>query len=393
MPPINSRRTLAWLGLSAALMMGCATAPSDPRLQALKAQSEKLQALRYVTVQASASVTGDERWSWSAEEQVDARWNLPAGHHAAPLILYIPGLGQDRDAGQAWAQAWAEAGYAVLTLPLRQEDVTAWQGDAAREGRFDDVYRQALGEGAMQARQARLQLALARLLQRQKAQLASDPASRIDLTRWGLAGNDLGGLAAIQLLGGRVDLPSRPAAALWIDPAWPEMSCLTAPRLPMLDIRRFQGQASPAPWTDGSACHARWPAAGLTLLGMDLDALHGRLSALQEPAGPDAHHTARPSGSSGRGRRGDGAGMPSGRSGGKGDGLEAQSSHPATAETAALGQAPRRPPGFQRQDQALVIRSETQAFWDMHLRQSTTARTWWQGSASRWPTGLVRIDP
>ena len=129
-----------------------------------------------------------------------------------------------------------------------------------------------------------------------------------------------------------------------------------------------------------------------TLLGMDLDALHGRLSALQEPAGPEAHHTARAQWAVRPWPAGRWRGHAVRAEWGQGDGLEAQSSHPATAETAALGQAPWRPPGFQRQDQALVIRSETQAFWDMHLRQSTTARTWWQGSASAGPR-VWCIDP
>ncbi|GAB3388481.1 alpha/beta hydrolase [Azotobacter armeniacus] len=58
---------------------------------------------------------------WDAEWQVagqavEVSWLAPEQAKSAPLILYLPGLGEGSRAGAQWRRAWAEAGYAVLSV-------------------------------------------------------------------------------------------------------------------------------------------------------------------------------------------------------------------------------------------------------------------------------------
>ena len=48
--------------------------------------------------------------------QIPVRIRMPAGKGKVPVILFSHGLGGSLDAGALWAQAWADAGFAVINL-------------------------------------------------------------------------------------------------------------------------------------------------------------------------------------------------------------------------------------------------------------------------------------
>lgn len=105
----------------------------------------------------------------------------------APVVVFVPGLGQDSDAGARWVAAWAAAGYAVLSVQPRAEDAAAWRSELARQGEFRELGRLHQGEAAQRERLAALQQLLTRLRQPGDA-----PWSGWDWGQVVLAGYELG---------------------------------------------------------------------------------------------------------------------------------------------------------------------------------------------------------
>lgn len=181
--------------LIALALAGCAGSPPAPRPWAELAARELNLVLgsavvqgRRVGITRSAGATG-----------------------ALPVVLYLPGLGQTADAGQRWAAAWAQAGFAVLTVQPLEEDAAAWRSALARTGEF-----RALGELHHGADLRRARLAA---LQRLLPELQASPllaGAALDWQRGAIAGYDIGAQTVLDLAaepGGW-----RPRAALAISP-------------------------------------------------------------------------------------------------------------------------------------------------------------------------------
>jgi dienelactone hydrolase len=163
------RRSLLLFALALA---GCAGAPPEPRPWAEVATRELQLALDSIEVQG-------RRVAITRSATAVA---------ATPVVVYLPGMGQDADAGQRWAAAWAQAGYTVLTVQPLAADALAWRSALARAGEF-----RALGEhhygAALRAER------LAALRQLLPALQAARPA--LDWRRAALAGYETGAQAAL----------------------------------------------------------------------------------------------------------------------------------------------------------------------------------------------------
>lgn len=114
------------------------------------------------------------------------------GGGALPVVVYLPGLGQHESAGQRWRWAWAEAGYAVVSLQPLDEDLNAWRSELARTGEFAELGRLHYGP---QLRAQRLQATVAALTQL-RTQL---PAGEWDWQRVVVAGYETGAQTALDL--------------------------------------------------------------------------------------------------------------------------------------------------------------------------------------------------
>jgi len=119
-----------------------------------------------------------------------------------PLLVYLPGLGESAEAGAVWREAWAEAGYAVLSLQALPEDATAWQSDLARDGAFRLLGQRHYAGAAM----ARRVQALAGVLAEAQRRGAAGEADWQGLAwqRLAVAGFDLGAYTAMVLAGEQV---------------------------------------------------------------------------------------------------------------------------------------------------------------------------------------------
>ena len=120
----------------------------------------------------------------------------------APLVLYLPGLGEPASAGERWRHAWAASGVAVLSLQALEADANAFRSDLARGGEFTALGHQRYGAAAMGERVQALRAALAEIDRRAQAQ--ESPFVRIDTSRVVVAGFDLGAYTAMVLGGEQV---------------------------------------------------------------------------------------------------------------------------------------------------------------------------------------------
>jgi dienelactone hydrolase len=141
----------------------------------------------YIAEQRYATTSIYEAWTL-AGEPVDMTLLRPSGSGLFPLVIYLPGLGEPSSAGAAWRYAWAEAGYAVVSLQSVANGDTLWSSAQARRGDFPDLARERFSRGALAKRLAVLRSLFEELNHRRD----SGALRGVDVSRIALAGFDLG---------------------------------------------------------------------------------------------------------------------------------------------------------------------------------------------------------
>ena len=213
--PCLARGVLVSLGL---LVSACAGQGgphgSDPSLHAPTGAS-------YVSTEHTAVATSVDAWP-IAGASVKVSLSTPRRAGAAPLIVYVPGLGESSEAGERWRSAWSASGYAVMSVQPRAEDATAWTSDLARAGDFSSLGHQRYAGAAMRRRLDTLAQVLAEAQRRSAA--GDELWQRVDWNRVAIAGFDLGAYTAMAIAGERgegteeVSVRMRIIAAIAISP-------------------------------------------------------------------------------------------------------------------------------------------------------------------------------
>jgi dienelactone hydrolase len=145
--------------------------------------------------------TMSTRDTWTVDgDAVDVSLLVPAPSGAYPLVLYLPGLGELSDAGLSWRQAWARAGYAVLSVQPTKFGPAIWTSNRARAGDFFSIAHDAFSVPSLAARTQIVRDALEQVSRRQHDARATAFA-RIDLARIAVAGFDLGAQTALMVAG------------------------------------------------------------------------------------------------------------------------------------------------------------------------------------------------
>jgi predicted dienelactone hydrolase len=198
-----ARRVLALAG--AGLTVGLTACGSPPASRHEDAQPREvvreLVARGYASVEHDAVTTTVHAWSVSGQH-VRVVLAQPQRSGRAPLVIYVPGLGESSDAGEKWRAAWSSAGYAVMSVQVLDEDASAWRSELAREGDFKGLGRQRYAGAVMDRRVKALEDVLD---EARKRATAGEPAwNRVDWTRMAIAGFDLGAYTAMTVAGEHV---------------------------------------------------------------------------------------------------------------------------------------------------------------------------------------------
>ena len=376
-----------------ALLAGCASPPHPGREGANTQQqlpigkgymSEEEHSLRTTPVSWLAPVAEGER-------SFDLIVSSPVRPGRYPVVLYLPGLGEARTAGEAWRKAWAQAGYVVVSVQLMAEDGQAWQSNAARNGDFRSLVRERFSATAMSNRQQTLQSFLG-VLQHH----ADDPLlANADLGRIVLAGYDLGAYTALAGAGEkfRNNSPTARVANLvgvialspYADFSGPTFdsryAAVTVPVLSVTGPGDGDNDGVLASASVRTAPFQHMPTGGKYLLSLD-DVSHDQLSgnALRQPWEGEEKRSTRNGDADNRGER-SGRGDRGGGERGMGRGGMGDMSGGTDRRNASNHSGPSGNAGGQSQ---AIIAAVTTAFLDAHVRQDDIAQEWLRRDARRW---------
>lgn len=123
-------------------------------------------------------------------DRLDVSLLLPQRAGRSPLILYMAGLGEDAEAGHFWRRAWAQAGYAVLSVqPVAVGRALELPG-RIHSGDLREIGRRFFAPTFREQRVAHVVWAFAELCRRSRTRMSL--LSAVDLNRVAIAGFDLG---------------------------------------------------------------------------------------------------------------------------------------------------------------------------------------------------------
>lgn len=334
------------------------------------AQAEALRAGAYRPQREEALSVSLQSWIVKGDS-LPVSLAFPSGSgRDLPLIVYLPGLGDSAQAGASLRQAWARAGYAVLSVQPLAADERAWSSELARAADFRALARERRQADQQAARNTLLQA----LLDEAHRRAAAGDAlwQRVDFSRLGLAGFELGAQTALALPGVKARLAIAPLAAAAVG------------QEPLLVIasRRDNDPLTGEPLAP-RAREVIEAAADASLLMFE-EASHAALSG--SPSAQEEQQMQPERGSRGGGKGDKGGG---GRGGGKGQ-RGGGGGSPSTG-SGPDGAKPMRPSMVNARDEttAIAITATSTAFWDASLRASGPARAWLQAEAGPWLRGLA----
>ncbi|MDY7563276.1 alpha/beta hydrolase [Pseudomonas sp. CCC3.2] len=212
-----------WLAVSVllgtiGLTAGCASDPAGAHIKFIELVNKDLTTA-YLPAHNEVS-SWDDTWQ-IGRQSVNVAWLAPVNHERLPLIIYLPGLGESATAGEQWRTAWAQAGYAVLSVQGQAYGPALYLTGQAQAGVFRELAADRYSNASLRDRLSTLQKVLSEVRARAakgEAQLAS-----IDWSQVAVAGFDLGAQTAAAVAGaGQVDVATgidiEPKAVLLISP-------------------------------------------------------------------------------------------------------------------------------------------------------------------------------
>ena len=194
-PPGASGSRFGAATLALAFLAGCSSAPI---VKPDETKVKQFAGLGYQTDDHFGIATTYANWM-SGQLDFDISLTVPAMPGPFPLVIYLPALGETRSAGETWRTAWAQSGYAVLSVQPLIDDAKVWGSPRARSGDFALLVRERYSPSVMMDRIAALQSALIELNRRHARREA--PLDRIDLSRVAIAGFDVGAYTAMAIAG------------------------------------------------------------------------------------------------------------------------------------------------------------------------------------------------
>ena len=401
------RRVLALLSGCAVLLAACAG-----RL-GIRGEERDAELSRFTNRGYDAAVsaaTDPYRDTWQhGDEEIILDLLLPRATAPAPLVIYLPGLGEPVEAGETWRKSWARAGYVVASLQTAS-GAALWSTRAGRNGNFARAANEQFAVKSLAARIERVGFVLQGIASR--AQAGKSAYARIDTGRIAIAGFDLGAQTALALAGekhpGMESLPAMPGlrAVIALSPhailaRGGFVERFGDIRLPTLTIT---GTEDADPYGIVDTPHTRqapymfMPAGDKYMLIIE-DGTHQLMSGDSRPlaSGENANgppgdlpmDAGRREPPGGRGGPGGGRGGSAGGRGGPGGGMDGPGGMPGRPPSEA---AFRRSAGKGLKRQIVIVERVSVAFLDAAVKDDPVAREWLARDAARWSDSLARLE-
>jgi predicted dienelactone hydrolase len=204
-----------WPALLAAVLLAACAQPHRPP------PDDKPKFVRghgYTAERRFATASLHETWE-DRDGVIDVELLAPASAGRFPLIVYLPGLGEAANAGSQWRNAWAEAGYVVLSMQPTRFGPAVLSSSQARSGDFRALAREEFSTPALEQRLHALADVIAEATKRSRSNTRL--FASIDLDRVAVAGFDLGaqtGMAVAGELTGTATEPGRVRAVIALSP-------------------------------------------------------------------------------------------------------------------------------------------------------------------------------
>lgn len=207
----------------AALLCGCGSAPPGGVRPAQRGEDDyefsRFSRRGYEAAAAASAYPYRETWVYG-DDEIQLNCLVPRGAEPSPLVVYLPGLGESAEAGETWRQAWARAGYAVVSVQSAN-GTAVWSSAQARNGEFGRAAREQFAAKALAARARMAEFVLTGIARRAKTR--ESIYARMDSQRIVLAGYDLGAQTALAFAGERhtgAEIPPPPGlrAAIVLSP-------------------------------------------------------------------------------------------------------------------------------------------------------------------------------
>lgn len=345
-----------------------------------------------------------EYWS-HGEDNLNVVLHVPALPGRFPLVIYLAGLGDTADNAARLQGAWAQSGYAVLSIQLPRFGPAALAGQGPDTNRHD-VAARAYATEALQLRLATLDWVAQEIDRRRQDKSANNELfARLDLQKIVVAGFDLGAQTAQALGGeamGKVQLPTHLGGLQGIILLSPYagfsgdsmQTRYQAMKLPTLTVSSPE-DVDPFDWIPSPGMHRlpfdHMPAGNKYHLELAY-ASHGVIGGGSDhpltdegSRGPAGKADKERSGGRGRGGAGGpGGGGPGGDAPGKGGpGGERGNGGPGgMPEGGRDGQS--MPKASAQEDQMTALCAVTLAFLDTTLKHDDIAAQWLYRDANRW---------
>ncbi len=206
------------------------------------------------------------------DRQIPVRIRMPAGTGHVPLVLFSHGLGGSLDSGTDWAEAWTEAGVAVINIQHPGSD---------RGILRDGGWLTAMSPAQLFARAGDVHFVLDQVEQHPK--VGACDLSRIDLARVGMSGHSFGAITTEAVSGeryGKARLESladpRIKAAISFSPSPPregdDATAFAGIRMPFFSVTGTADSVAITPWVkpeDRQRPYRAMPPGGKYLLVLD----------------------------------------------------------------------------------------------------------------------------
>jgi hypothetical protein len=195
--------------ISAAVLACCTLAGGCAHTS--RSEAPQLLDRGYVSKRHFATDASQDTWSFK-DTTMNVSFIAPTASGVFPLVVYLPGLGESVEAAVLWRSAWAQAGYAVLTIQPHDLGESIWRSRRARAGDFAALAAERFSTAAQAAHATVLGYAFAEL--RRRAVAGQAPYAKVDMEQVAIAGFDLGAASAVSIA------TSTGASAAAVRPGW-----------------------------------------------------------------------------------------------------------------------------------------------------------------------------